>query len=104
MVIYKDKHKAIEALIILGFNILEVEIGGESRFFIARQFEAPVGGSVSAAPFFTFRGFDITDFFVGNIYTEGNLQMFKIAWETLEQKAKDRDYKFSDKHIWRYFE
>ena len=104
MATYNDKQKAIEAMGILGHNILEVEIAGTSRFFIARRFEAPVGGSVSAAPFLTFTGFDITDFFVGNVYSEGNMNTFKIAWEAIELVAKDRDYKFSDKHVWRYFE
>lgn len=104
MATYNEKSKSLIVLNNLGHNILEIEINSQSRFFIARQFEPPVGGSVSAAPFFTFTGFDITEFLVGNIYTEGNIEQFKIALESLENKSKDNDYKFSDSHIWRFFE
>ena len=105
MATYKEKKDAISAINMLGYNVLEVEISvGDSRFFIVRTFDPPVGGSVSAVPYLTWTGWDVTEFLVGNVYTEGMVEQFKIALESKDRDAKDKDYKWSDNHTWRYFE
>lgn len=103
MATYNEKALAIKAVNKFGKDVLEIEISGESRFFIVSSFEPPVGGSVSALPYFTFRGFDATDFFLGNIYSEGNLQLFKTKFEALAIASEEHDYKFSESHTWRQF-
>ena len=103
MASYNEKHYAIKALNKLGEQVLEIEVGDESRFFIVESFEPPVTGSVSSSPFFTFRGFDLTDFLVNNIYSEGNINMFNDRFERLKLESEKNDFKFSDNHKWRHF-
>lgn len=104
MATYSEKKEAIRALNDFGHNVLEVEIAGKSEFFIAKQFEAPVGGSVSAAPFLTFSGYNINNFLVNNIYSQGNLEMFKVKLEQMDRDTKSQDYQFSDLHVWRFYQ
>lgn len=103
MATYNDKKAAIKVINEQGQDVLEIEISGESVFFLAKSFEPPVGGSVSALPYLTFTGFDITEFLVKNIYSEGNLELFRTRFEAIMRDSKDSNFKFSDNHIWRYY-
>lgn len=103
---YNEKNEIISLLTeIIGRNILEIEISNSSRFFDVKEFEAPVGGSVSAAPFFTFSGIDITDYLTINTFTLHirNMESLKNSFESFVQNKKNHSFKFSDLHIWRYY-
>jgi len=104
MATYNEKYKVIMAMIEMGHSILEVEISDYSRWFIAKTFEPPVGGSVSAAPYFKLHGWDCTEFIVGNIYSEGMRENFKIQLVAKDRDITCHDYQFSDNHVWRYYE
>lgn len=102
MINYKDQRETIEAIMDNGKNILEIELGNESAFFIVDSFEPPINGASMSAPYLIFRGFDATDFIVNNIYTEGNRNVFLDKIVNLNERRR-RDYKFSSNYKWIYY-
>ena len=56
-----------------------------------------------SAPYMTMTGYDITDFMENAGFNQANTNMFKERLEKLLSDSKVRDFKFSDKHTWRYF-
>lgn len=100
---YSDKRLAIEALVESGKNVLEVEIGGQSRFFKVSSFEPPVGGSVSALPYMTFTGIDVTEHILGDVFSQADVLSYLSRFDFKFQNQSEKKFMFSDNHIWRYF-
>lgn len=103
MVNYSLKKEAINALVESGKNILEVEISGESRFFKVSSFEPPVGGSVSALPYMSFSGIDVTEFIAADVFSEVDLVNYLARFDFKFQNKQEKSFMFSDNHVWRYF-
>ena len=104
MVTYNDKKLGIKALVESGKTILEVEIAGQSVFFIVSMFEPPVGGSVSALPYMTFQGKDITEFLIGDVFSLADVHNYLTRFEAKFQNEQGQQFKLSDSHIWRLYE
>lgn len=100
---YRLKREAIQCLTENAKQILEIVINGESTWFKVSMFEPPVGGSVSALPYLTFSGVDITAFILGDVLSTANKFDFLTRFEAKFSKEKDSMYKFSDNHTWRYY-
>lgn len=100
---YSSKRLAILALVNSGKNILEIEIAGESRFFKVISFEPPVGGSVSALPYMTFTGIDVTEFVLADVFSEADVHNYLARFDFKFQSQQEKSFMFSENHIWRYF-
>ena len=101
---YNLKKEAIRFLADNSHQILEVIIDGEPTWFKVSMFEPPVGGSVSALPYLTFMGKDITEFVKGDVFSQSDQFNFLTRFDARFSKEKDMMYKFSDNHVWRYYE
>jgi hypothetical protein len=100
---YSIKKEAISALVESGRNILEVVIDNDSRFFKVSSFEPPVGGSVSALPYMSFTGIDITEFITADVFSQADLINYLSRFDFKFQNVQEKTFMFSDNHIWRYF-
>ena len=100
---FKDKKLELQVLINDGWSIVEIEIENESHFFQTNDFEPPSIGSVQAAPYLHFRGIDITEFLMNSGFNQGNTEIFRQRFNTHIGKDEKMSYKFSDKHVWRFF-
>ena len=100
---YQEYLQNILTLVKSGKDILSIEIGNETVFFLVEEFSPPVGGSVSALPYFSFSGTCICDFLKNSVYNEQNKA---IAISNFEAKHFDKNfsyYQFSEQHSWRYY-
>lgn len=101
---YNDKILDINFLVSKGFNIVEVEISdGTSNFFQTNDFEPPSIGSVMSAPYMTFQGIDITEFIKNSLFNQANIELYLERFNKLINDGQKLNYKFSDKHNWRFF-
>lgn len=100
---YINKRTDILFLVKLGFPILEVEIDDSCAYFFTNNFEAPNLSNLQSAPYLTFKGLDITAFLENSIYSLNSESLYKERFLSLLSKDENINYKFSDKHIWRYF-
>lgn len=105
MMNYKDKKLDILFLIEEGFSIVEVEMGenNSSEFFQTHDFEPPSIAAVASAPYLTFSGIDITEFLQNSVFNQGDVTLYRQRFNDTLSKGRKMNFKFSDKHKWRYF-
>jgi len=87
----------------MGFPILEIEVDGKSTYFFTNNFEAPNLSNIQSSPYLTFKGIDITHFIENSIYNMGSEALYGERFAKQIEKGRKIGYKFSDKHIWRFF-
>lgn len=100
---YKMRILDINFIISLGYNVLEIEMAGESRFFLTNDFEPPNSGSVISANYITFRGRDMTEFIENSGFNQMNTSLYRENLERKITNMKETNFKFSDLHVWRFY-
>ena len=95
----------INAITKKDFNILEViePYGGDSCFFIVKNFEPPQSNSISSSPFLTFIGLEISDFLKDNIYNQSLDENFNNSLFSFQEKNEEFLYKFSGDYLWIFY-
>lgn len=101
---YKQRILDIQFLVSQGYSIVEIEINEISHFFQTNDFEPPSIGSVMSAPYLTFKGIDITEFIDNSGFNQASTELYKERFNNLVNSGKQQiSFKFSDKHVWRFF-
>ena len=103
---YREKILDINFLINEGWSIVEVSMDDDkgSSFFQTNDFEPPSIGSVQSAPYLHFKGVDITDFIQKSGFNQSNPEIYRQRFRQFVEDGNNKvSFKFSDKHLWRYY-
>lgn len=100
---YNNKKDEILFLVREGNEIVEIEIGNESSFFITEDFEAPNIGAIASAPYLTMKAKEITHILVNSDYNQADPTRFRERVNAFLRDTRAVNYKFSDKHVWRHY-
>lgn len=99
---YDNVLKIITVLAQHNHNILEIEINGKVKFFLAKTFEKSSSGTIQNTPFFAIQGKDITDF-LANHPVNPTPQILLERLRTMDEGLKNIRFEFSNDHTWRFY-
>lgn len=101
--VFKDISNQLKPLINEGFDILEVNINEEVVYFLAENFAPPVGGTIQALPYLSFKGVCIDDFLKNSVFNESNINGYVQLFVSKGYDKQMINYQISENHQWRFY-